>query len=89
LQQIHHWQVAVVRKTNITDSGPDAAILPLLGSPHGTATLDGYTERKIQSVIQYRDSAMHSHIRPNTHVALRLPSGLFKVLEITPNTYVA
>jgi len=32
---------------------------------------------------------MHSCIRPNTHVALRLPSGLFKVVEITPNTYVA
>ncbi|KAH7386870.1 Gcd10p family-domain-containing protein [Phaeosphaeria sp. MPI-PUGE-AT-0046c] len=28
---------------------------------------------------------MHSHIRPNTHVALRLPSGLFKIVEITPN----
>lgn len=32
---------------------------------------------------------MHSYIRPNTHVALRLPSGLFKIVEITPNTYVA
>ncbi|OAL02423.1 Gcd10p-domain-containing protein [Phaeosphaeriaceae sp. SRC1lsM3a] len=28
---------------------------------------------------------MHSHVRPNTHVALRLPSGLFKIVEITPN----
>ncbi|KAF1850904.1 Gcd10p-domain-containing protein, partial [Cucurbitaria berberidis CBS 394.84] len=28
---------------------------------------------------------MHSYIRPNTHVALRLPSGILKVLEITPN----
>ncbi|KAF2128373.1 hypothetical protein P153DRAFT_318112 [Dothidotthia symphoricarpi CBS 119687] len=28
---------------------------------------------------------MHSYIRPNTHVALRLPSGLLKILEITPN----
>jgi tRNA (adenine-N(1)-)-methyltransferase non-catalytic subunit len=32
---------------------------------------------------------MHSVIRPNTHVALRLPTGLFKIVEITPNTYVA
>ncbi|KAG9195842.1 hypothetical protein G6011_00963 [Alternaria panax] len=31
---------------------------------------------------------MHSYIRPNTHVALRLPSGLFKILEITPNTNI-
>ncbi|KAJ4366920.1 tRNA (adenine(58)-N(1))-methyltransferase non-catalytic subunit trm6 [Neocucurbitaria cava] len=28
---------------------------------------------------------MHSYIRPNTHVALRLPSGIVKILEITPN----
>jgi tRNA (adenine-N(1)-)-methyltransferase non-catalytic subunit len=32
---------------------------------------------------------MHSSIRPNTHLALRLPSGVLKVLEIIPNTYVA
>ncbi|KAL5121671.1 tRNA (adenine(58)-N(1))-methyltransferase non-catalytic subunit trm6 [Pleosporales sp. CAS-2024a] len=31
---------------------------------------------------------MHSVIRPGTHVALRLPSGLFKVIEITPNTSI-
>ncbi|KAH5404897.1 tRNA methyltransferase non-catalytic subunit TRM6 [Parastagonospora nodorum] len=31
---------------------------------------------------------MHSTIRPNTHVALRLPSGLFKILETTPNTSI-
>ncbi|EOA89504.1 uncharacterized protein SETTUDRAFT_167961 [Exserohilum turcica Et28A] len=31
---------------------------------------------------------MHSYIRPNTHVALRLPSGLFKIVEITPNTNI-
>ncbi|KAH7087778.1 Gcd10p family-domain-containing protein [Paraphoma chrysanthemicola] len=31
---------------------------------------------------------MHSFIRPNTHVALRLPSGLFKIFEITPNTSI-
>ncbi|KAE8842336.1 hypothetical protein HRS9139_01633 [Pyrenophora teres f. teres] len=29
---------------------------------------------------------MHSYIRPNTHVVLRLPSGLYKIVEITPNT---
>ncbi|CAO2649569.1 Nn.00g069540.m01.CDS01 [Neocucurbitaria sp. VM-36] len=28
---------------------------------------------------------MHSYIRPNTHVALRLPSGILKIVEITPN----
>ncbi|KAF2181734.1 Gcd10p-domain-containing protein [Zopfia rhizophila CBS 207.26] len=28
---------------------------------------------------------MHSYIRPNTYIALRLPSGTFKVIEITPN----
>jgi hypothetical protein len=33
--------------------------------------------------------AMHPHIIPGVHVALRLPSGLLKILEITPNTYVA
>lgn len=32
---------------------------------------------------------MHSYIRPHTHVALRLPSGLLKIVEITPNMYVA
>ncbi|CAI6333494.1 unnamed protein product [Periconia digitata] len=31
---------------------------------------------------------MHSFIRPNTHVALRLPSGLLKIVEVIPNTYV-
>ncbi|KAI4607207.1 hypothetical protein J4E83_009663 [Alternaria metachromatica] len=31
---------------------------------------------------------MHFHVRPNTHVALRLPSGLFKIVEITPNTSI-
>ncbi|KAG9387402.1 Gcd10p domain containing protein [Pyrenophora tritici-repentis] len=31
---------------------------------------------------------MHSYIRPNTHVALRLPSGLYKIIEITPNTNI-
>jgi tRNA (adenine-N(1)-)-methyltransferase non-catalytic subunit len=32
---------------------------------------------------------MHSRIRPNTHVALRLPSGILKIVELKPNTYVA
>ncbi|PVI07654.1 hypothetical protein DM02DRAFT_608739 [Periconia macrospinosa] len=31
---------------------------------------------------------MHSIIRPNTHVALRLPSGLLKIVEIIPNTNI-
>ncbi|KAF2789284.1 Gcd10p-domain-containing protein [Melanomma pulvis-pyrius CBS 109.77] len=31
---------------------------------------------------------MHSSIRPNAHVALRLPSGILKVLEIIPNTTI-
>ncbi|KAH8733182.1 Gcd10p family-domain-containing protein [Phaeosphaeriaceae sp. PMI808] len=31
---------------------------------------------------------MYSCIRPNTHVALRLPSGLSKILEIIPNTSI-
>ncbi|KAF2854435.1 hypothetical protein T440DRAFT_443226 [Plenodomus tracheiphilus IPT5] len=31
---------------------------------------------------------MHSYIRPSTHVALRLPSGLLKIIEITPNTTI-
>ncbi|KAF2012588.1 Gcd10p-domain-containing protein, partial [Aaosphaeria arxii CBS 175.79] len=31
---------------------------------------------------------MHSYVRPNTHVALRLPSGIFKIVEITPNTTI-
>ncbi len=31
---------------------------------------------------------MHSVIRPNAWVALKLPSGSTKVLQITPNTYV-
>jgi len=31
---------------------------------------------------------MHSYIRPNAHVALRLPSGILKILEIQPNTTV-
>ncbi|KAF1946988.1 hypothetical protein EJ02DRAFT_417976 [Clathrospora elynae] len=31
---------------------------------------------------------MHSYIRPNTHVALRLPSGLYKIVDITPNTNI-
>ncbi|KAF2726838.1 Gcd10p-domain-containing protein [Polyplosphaeria fusca] len=31
---------------------------------------------------------MHSSIRPNSHIALRLPSGILKILEITPNTSI-
>jgi len=31
---------------------------------------------------------MHSLVRPHTHIALRLPSGLLKIIEILPNTYV-
>ncbi|KAF9695245.1 hypothetical protein EKO04_006880 [Ascochyta lentis] len=31
---------------------------------------------------------MHSHIRPNTHVALRLPSGILKIVELKPNTNI-
>ncbi|KAJ4302680.1 tRNA (adenine(58)-N(1))-methyltransferase non-catalytic subunit trm6 [Kalmusia sp. IMI 367209] len=31
---------------------------------------------------------MHSHVRPNTHIALRLPSGILKLVEITPNTNI-
>lgn len=34
-------------------------------------------------------AAMHSFIRPSTHVGLRLPSGILKIVEITPNQYVA
>lgn len=32
--------------------------------------------------------AMHTCIRPHTSVALRLPSGVVKIVELTPNTYV-
>ncbi|KAF1933646.1 eukaryotic translation initiation factor 3, gamma subunit [Didymella exigua CBS 183.55] len=31
---------------------------------------------------------MHSHIRPHTHVALRLPSGILKIVELKPNTNI-
>ncbi|KAL1608462.1 tRNA (adenine(58)-N(1))-methyltransferase non-catalytic subunit trm6 [Paraconiothyrium brasiliense] len=31
---------------------------------------------------------MHSHVRPNTHIALRLPSGILKLVETTPNTNI-
>ncbi|KAF2654773.1 Gcd10p-domain-containing protein [Lophiostoma macrostomum CBS 122681] len=31
---------------------------------------------------------MHSYIRPHTHIALRLPSGIVKILEIAPNTTI-
>ena len=31
---------------------------------------------------------MHSRIRPNEFVALRLPSGALRIEEIIPNTYV-
>ncbi|KAF2744434.1 hypothetical protein M011DRAFT_460972 [Sporormia fimetaria CBS 119925] len=31
---------------------------------------------------------MHSYIRPNTHIALRLSSGILKVVEIAPNTNI-
>jgi len=41
------------------------------------------------ALVTTQSRAMHSHIRPNTHIALRLPSGLLKIIEITPNTYVA
>ena len=53
--------------------------------PYGAVILDTKYGRNHPHEIR----AMHSLIRPNTHVALRLPSGLFKILEITPNTYVA
>src|SRR4051812_2991147 len=42
-----------------------------------------------RSSLLHSHYVMHSYIRPNTHLALRLPSGLFKIVEITPNTYVA
>ncbi|KAF2756090.1 adenine-N(1)--methyltransferase non-catalytic subunit trm6 [Pseudovirgaria hyperparasitica] len=32
---------------------------------------------------------MHSYIRPNTYVCLRLPSGVLKVTEIVPNTIIS
>jgi hypothetical protein len=41
------------------------------------------------SSFSLQGRAMHSYIRPNTHIALRLPSGVLKILEIQPNTYVA
>ncbi|KAJ4988684.1 Gcd10p family protein [Stagonosporopsis vannaccii] len=31
---------------------------------------------------------MHSHVRPGAHVALRLPSGILKVVELKPNTNI-
>ncbi|KAF2638928.1 eukaryotic translation initiation factor 3, gamma subunit [Massarina eburnea CBS 473.64] len=31
---------------------------------------------------------MHSYVRPNTHIALRLPSGQLKIVEIAPNTNI-
>ncbi|KAF1974460.1 hypothetical protein BU23DRAFT_553161 [Bimuria novae-zelandiae CBS 107.79] len=31
---------------------------------------------------------MHSHVRPNAHIALRLPSGVLKLVEATPNTNI-
>ncbi|KAK8246780.1 Gcd10p family-domain-containing protein [Phyllosticta capitalensis] len=31
---------------------------------------------------------VHSRIRPHTHIVLRLPSGLLKVVEIAPNTTI-
>ncbi|KAL5388933.1 hypothetical protein DPSP01_002639 [Paraphaeosphaeria sporulosa] len=31
---------------------------------------------------------MHSHVRPSTHIALRLPSGILKLVETTPNTNI-
>ncbi|KAJ9663920.1 tRNA (adenine(58)-N(1))-methyltransferase non-catalytic subunit trm6 [Coniosporium apollinis] len=33
--------------------------------------------------------AIHSYIRPNTHIVLRLPSGLSKIVEIQPNTTIS
>lgn len=30
---------------------------------------------------------MHSSIRPHEYVALRLPSDVTKVIQLTPNTY--
>ncbi|KAF2811208.1 Gcd10p-domain-containing protein [Mytilinidion resinicola] len=32
---------------------------------------------------------MHSYIRPNTYIVLRLPSGILKLLEILPNTNIS
>ncbi|KAF2087524.1 hypothetical protein K490DRAFT_41635 [Saccharata proteae CBS 121410] len=32
---------------------------------------------------------MHSRIRPHTFIALRLPSGLYKVVQIIPNTIIS
>jgi hypothetical protein len=31
---------------------------------------------------------MHSVIQPNDWVALKLPNGTFRVLQVVPNTYV-
>jgi hypothetical protein len=64
-------------------SAPTQYYWPALGTSHGPVT---HSEGAFGST---HDCAMHSVIRPNTHVALRLPTGLFKIVEITPNTYVA
>lgn len=31
---------------------------------------------------------MHSYVRPDQYVALRLPSEMIKIQQVTPNTYV-
>ena len=31
---------------------------------------------------------MHAHVRPHTYVGLRLASGVVKVVQLVPNTYI-
>jgi hypothetical protein len=44
------------------------------------------TERNYPACRAITTTNMHSLIRPNAWVALKLPSGSMKVLQITPNT---
>ncbi|KAH7348100.1 Gcd10p family-domain-containing protein [Pyrenochaeta sp. MPI-SDFR-AT-0127] len=66
---------APVATVSVFGSGPRH----LLAGAHGAVT--GIPKQRICN----SGPAMHSYIRPNTHVALRLPSGLLKVVELTPN----
>lgn len=71
-------------------SGTGTLILRSVGNPLPDLHVTFWTAQNFP--IRARSSppgTMHSTIRPNQFVVLRLSSGLHKIVKVTPNTYVS
>jgi hypothetical protein len=79
-----HWPIKVRAPTNPAESPavPQCWSSCIQAEIFWTAILD----RKQPPALSRHHSTMHSVIRPNAWVALKLPSGSTKVLQIAPNT---